>query len=187
MTSHTGHAHPATAAARAACRRAEAMGTTVEALDQLRTQDNATDSRKAQIRARHEFDGIEYTRERAYAPCYGTHHDHSRRIGRCPSCAREVVLYKGRVINVQPVGKHRGRKFVCWSPNHRCFGTDPAAADTARTRYAEAKKAFDGLVESLKNIAPADINESVFNKLNDANHEFSTARATLHDLQIFDF
>lgn len=52
MTTHEGHDHPNTKAGRAACRRAAQAGLTTEEMAKRRIQDNATDSRKAQIKAR---------------------------------------------------------------------------------------------------------------------------------------
>ena len=101
------------------------------------------------------FEGIEYTREMVYAPCYGTNHDHARRIGKCPTCSADVVLYRGRILDAKPRLRESGaapRKFTCWNDSHKCV-TAPVVTAEDRERYRALETLIsnnDGILDYLE-------------------------------------
>lgn len=94
------------------------------------------------------LDGVAYPRNKVYAPCFGTHHDHSRAIATCNTCGREVVIYKGRVLNVTP-NSRGARQFTCWADSHQCVDPNGADAQALTAAYDTAKSALRTRVDEF--------------------------------------
>jgi len=139
MTTHANCTHPATKAARTACRKGTAAVHPVVAA--LREGREAPTSRAAVALASSSAVDLPFpvvpaslpagfSRTGRDAHCYGSHHGDYAKVGRCDRCLAGVVRTEhGKLVDYS-LGDYGQVRYACWSPAHTC--DDDRVASAAR-------------------------------------------------------